>query len=99
MPLAPSSLDLAMGDGSLSTLRYPDEYATVLGELGRVLRRGSRCVIRCFMQVESRETTDEVFADLSRGRIGNFHVLKWRLMMALQPDATMVLASRVCWRQ
>jgi hypothetical protein len=43
--------------------------------------------VRCFVQLDEKETTDEVFADLSRGGIGNFHVLKWRLAMALQADA------------
>jgi hypothetical protein len=97
MSLAPSSVDIALGDGSLSTLRYPSEYTTVFGELRRVLRPGSRCVIRCFMQADNPETTDEVFLDLSRGRIGNFHVLKWRLMMALQPDAEQGVAVKGVW--
>jgi SAM-dependent methyltransferase len=97
MPLASSSVDIALGDGSLSMLQYPSEYATVFSNLRRVLRPRNRCIIRCFMQGGNRETIDEVFADLSRGRIGNFHVLKWRLMMALQPDAEKGVAVRAVW--
>jgi hypothetical protein len=97
MSLAPSTVDIALGDGSLSTLQYPSEYITVFGELRRVLRPGSRCVIRCFMQTDTPETTDEVFADLSQTRIGSFHVLKWRLMMALQPDAEQGVAVQGVW--
>jgi Methyltransferase domain len=94
MSLAPATVDIALGDGSLSTLEYPSEYITVFGELRRVLRPGSRCVIRCFMQTDTPETTDEVFADLSQTRIGSFHVLKWRLIRPSSPGRALLLAYR-----
>jgi SAM-dependent methyltransferase len=97
MPLARASVDLALGDGSLSVLEFPSDYAKVFRELGRVLRPGSRCVLRCFMQVDEQETIDEVFADLHRGGIGNFHVLKWRLLMALQSNAEEGVKVKGVW--
>jgi len=97
MPLAASSIDLVLGDGSLSALEYPSGYTAVFCELRRVLRPGGRCALRCFMQADSRETPDDVFADLFQGRISNIHVLKWRLMMALQPDAETGVVGKDVW--
>ena len=98
LPLAASSIDITLADGSLSALAYPLEYSIVFSELQRLLRPQGRCVIRCYVQPDIRETPDEVFADLFRGRIGNFHVLKWRLAMALQSDAEGGVAVRSVWR-
>ncbi len=86
-PLASKSVDLVLADGSFTLLAYPAGGAEVCNELQRVLRSGGRCVVRCFVQTELHETVAQVFEDLSRGRIGNFRVLRWRLGMALQPDA------------
>jgi SAM-dependent methyltransferase len=87
LPLASSSIDVVLADGSLSALAYPLEYAALFSDLRRLLRPRGMCIIRCYAQPDIRETPDEVFADLSLGQIGNFHVLKWRLAMALQSDA------------
>jgi len=87
MPLKCSAIDLALGDGSLSTLVYPSAYATALGELRRVFRPESRFIIRSFMCPQKRETTEQVFEELCRGRIGSFHALKLRLWMSVQNNA------------
>jgi SAM-dependent methyltransferase len=97
MPLAASSIDLALGDGCLTALTYPLGYSALFSELRRVLSADGRCIIRCFVQPENRETPDDVFADLFRGRIGNFHVLKWRLAMALQSDFQQGVAVQNVW--
>ncbi len=97
LPLAARSIDLVLADGSLTLLAYPTGYAEVLAELTRVMRAGGRCVIRCFAQLETPETTDSVFADLSTGAIGSFHVLKWRLAMALQADLESGVAVGSVW--
>lgn len=87
IPLDDASVDLAFADGAFTPLPFPSGYAEVCAELRRLLRPMGQCVIRCFVQAEERESVENVFKDLSRGRIGNFHVLKWRLAMALQSDA------------
>jgi SAM-dependent methyltransferase len=98
MPLGPLSVDLVLGDGSLSNLRYPDEYRMVFRELRRVLRPSGRCVLRCFMQLDERETIEDVIADLNAGLIGSFHALKWRLVMALQPNLEQGVAVEAVWQ-
>ena len=97
MPLATSSIDFALGDGFLSTLKYPSDYSVAFSELHRVLARGGRCAVRCFAQLDNRETPEEVFADLDAGRIGSFAVFKWRLNMAFQPDAATGVAVKCAW--
>ena len=98
MPLSRLSVDLALGDGSLSNLRYPDEYETAFRELRRVLRPTGRCLLRCFMQLDERETIQNVIADLNAGLIGSFHALKWRLVMALQPSLEEGVAVDAVWQ-
>ena len=97
MPVAPASVDLALGDGFLSSLTYPSDYSVVFAELRRVLRPGGRCVIRCFVQTDVLETPDDVFADLSQGRIGSFHALKLRLAMAMQSDPQAGVVVETVW--
>lgn len=97
LPLATRSIDLVLGDGFMTNLPYPTGYASSLAEMHRLLRTGGRCVIRCFVQPDGHEMIGDVFSDLSGGRIGNFHVLKWRLAMALQPDARRGVPVKEIW--
>jgi hypothetical protein len=97
LPLAPGTINLALADGSFSALPYPAGYSALTEELRRLMPSGSRCVIRCFMQINPRETVEEVFSDLAADRIGNFHILKWRLAMALQPSLEEGVAVGSVW--
>ncbi len=97
LPLDAGSVDFVFSDGCLSTLPYPAGYAEVAGELRRVLGDGGRCVLRCFVQREEGEPLADVLADLADGRVGGFHAFKWRLVMALQPDAESGVALADVW--
>jgi SAM-dependent methyltransferase len=83
-----AAFGLVMGDGVFSILDYPNGYARLAGELARVLRPGGLLSLRLFCRPEPCETVDAVYQDLHAGRIGNFHVFKWRLAMALQGEGT-----------
>jgi SAM-dependent methyltransferase len=98
MPLADSSADIVLGDGSLNALPDAASYLALSAELNRIVRPGGRCVIRCFVQPETPETLDEVFGDLEANRIGSFHVLKWRVAMALQPDVATGVPVGEVWQ-
>ena len=87
LPLAESSVDLVFADGCLSTLPFPAGYMEVCAELRRVLAANGRCVLRCFVQAETPEPLGLVLGDLASGGVGGFHAFKWRLAMALQPNA------------
>lgn len=86
LPFAPNVFDRAMGDGCLTMLHYPQQYVTLFGQLQRTLRPGARVVLRLFLRPELAETAEAACAAALEGRIGNFHVFKWRLAMALAGD-------------
>jgi SAM-dependent methyltransferase len=83
IPADDRSVDLVVGDGCYTLLNSPEGYEAVTREIHRILRPGGRLVMRYFARPERPESTSAVFADLLRGRVGNFHVLKWRLAMSL----------------
>lgn len=86
LPCAAGALDVVLGDGSLSNLRFPDGYRALAAELRRVLAPGGQVALRLFAAPARREPLAAVAADLHAGRIGSINALKWRLAMAVQPD-------------
>lgn len=86
LPLSDASREIVAADGCFVVLPYPSGYDGVLAAVHRVLRPGGLFAIRWFLQAAAPETTGAVIDDLRGGRIGNFHVFKWRLAMSLQPD-------------
>jgi len=95
MPFLPSSFDLVIGDGCHNLLPCPGQYHRLHRELRALLRPGGRMLFRFFIRKNSRETIDDVLNDLNAGRIGNFHVFKWRLLQALHDDNEGVLLGQV----
>lgn len=96
-PFAPESADFITGDGSFTLIRW-DEYRRTLASFARILRPDGRLVVRFFVRPAAGEPADAVFADLAAGRIGNFHIFKWRLAMALQRDCRMGVCVGDVWR-
>jgi SAM-dependent methyltransferase len=90
LDLPNASIDLALGDGCLSMLPYPEGYRRLADSLARVLAPGGLFSIRLFCRPEPAESVEHVFAELFAGHVGNFHVFKWRLAMALQGDSVQV---------
>lgn len=87
LPLATGSMAQVVGDGALSVMRHAQAYPRLLRELRRVLQPGGRCVLRLFVAPDKRESVDDIVAAVQSGRVGSFHVLKWRLMMSLSSTA------------
>jgi SAM-dependent methyltransferase len=83
LPCADHTVDVVLGDGSLSFFHWPDTYGEIARELHRVLRPEGHLVVRVYARPEVPETVDAVRADLDAGRIGSVHALKWRIAMAL----------------
>lgn len=83
LPLPAASQDILVGDGCYSLLVGRARYAAFSAELRRVAAGGALLLMRYFVRPERPEARGTVVDDLWQGRIGNFHVFKWRLAMAL----------------
>jgi SAM-dependent methyltransferase len=89
LPVRPATVDVVLGDGCFNALEYPRGYWRLARSIADVLRPGGLLVLRLFCRPERSETVDAVIGDLDAGRIESFHILKWRLAMAVQgEDAT-----------
>jgi len=82
MPLAGGTEHVVIGDGCFSALTG-DAYQAMARSLRALLRPDGLALMRFFIRPERPETPAIVFGDLEAGQIGNFHVFKWRLAMAV----------------
>ncbi len=83
-PFPDQSVDLAIGDGCLTAVSFPDELSRLLASIHRCLRCDGYLMLRLFCRPDIAETPDVVIAALQSGAIGSFHAFKWRLAMAVQ---------------
>lgn len=81
LPLAENSVAAAIGDGSITMLRYPDDTRRLFDQLRLAIASGGRAVIRCFATPEPCESLAEVRDAAWSGTLG-FHAFKQRLNMA-----------------
>jgi len=84
LPVSDATVDVVLGDGCYTQLENPEAYKAVSAEVMRALKPTGRFIMRFFVQPDRAESPEAVFTDLENGRIGNFHILKWRLAMSLQ---------------
>lgn len=99
VPFPDQSFDLAIGDGCLTAVGFPDELSRLLASVHRCLRRDGYLMLRLFCRPDAVETPDAVIAALQSDAIGSFHAFKWRLAMSVQGigDAPDVGVNEV-WR-
>ena len=97
MPLRDSVFDVVAGDGNLTSLSYPGEYAAFAEETRRVLRRTGALVLRLFARPERPDPLDTVFADLRAGRIREPALLPWRIAMALHGTLAEGVRAGAVW--
>ncbi len=86
LPLRDACMDLALIDGGLPAISFPDAHRELAGELHRVLKPGGLFVARIFARPDRTETVDEVLVAAQGRKIGSFHAFKWRLAMSLQGE-------------
>lgn len=77
-----SSFAVGMGDGSLNSVRFPDEALRVCAQLRRLLQPGGTFVCRLYMSAPTDRIADVAAAALA-GRFRNFHAFKMHLAMAI----------------
>ncbi|MCC7411862.1 MAG: methyltransferase domain-containing protein [Gammaproteobacteria bacterium] len=86
LPLASSTRDVVMGDGSLAMLAHPLPARAVCAEIARVLVPDGLLILRAYCLPARQDPPEQVIEDLFAGRIRNFDSVRLRLAMALQPD-------------
>lgn len=84
LPLRDARMDLAMIDGGLPAISFPEAHQKLGKELHRILKIDGVFMARIFARPETTESVDDVLMALHAGLIGNFHVFKFRMAMALQ---------------
>jgi SAM-dependent methyltransferase len=84
-------LDLILTDGAPVFFADP---AVLFERAHSLLANDGAFIMRTFCAPHERESVERVMADLYDGRIGNFHLFKWRIAMALQADAGQGVAQR-----
>jgi len=87
MPFADHSFDAVIADGSFSLLHYPLQYRQLFSQLKRIMKPGSKLVLRVFASPVAGETCAAVCHDAMVGQAGGFHAFKWRLAMALAAES------------
>ena len=97
MPLETGSRDIALCDGGISLLDYPQQHHQFVHELHRVIAPDGLCMFRLFAVPEERESFDKVFQDLLDGKIPDINQLKLRLWMAIYKDITQNLQIKQVW--
>jgi SAM-dependent methyltransferase len=93
------SFALVLGDGVLSLLEYPNGYRRLGQQLARLVQPEGLLSLRLFCRPERLESVDDVFAALAARRIGNFHIFKWRLAMAMQGAETHGVQLSDIWNE
>ncbi len=98
LALADGSRDIALCDGGLHLLKYPEEQRQLAMLLNRVLSDGGLCILRLYVPPASRESPGAVLSDLLQARIPNMSNLKLRLGMSLQETASEGVELAAVWR-
>lgn len=83
-PFAEGSFDLIVCDAGLTQLVGIPSVTALGRELRRLLKTDGRVVMRHFARPARRESAQSLVAATEAGRVGNFHELKLRLLMALE---------------
>jgi hypothetical protein len=96
--LPPASQDVVVGDGGFGFFDYPAGQRTLARSLRALLKPSGLFLYRHYAQIAVREAVTDALDAARAGRIGNFHIFKWRLAMALQPDSRAGVRLHDIWQ-
>jgi hypothetical protein len=90
--------DVVIGDGSINTMRYPEEMRRLLAKLRMLARPGALLILRSFVRPTIPESMAALFQAAQSASAGSFHAFKFRLAMALQPRPEDGVAMNELWQ-
>jgi SAM-dependent methyltransferase len=97
MDFPDQSVDIALCDGGLQLLDFPDGQAELCSRLARIVAPGGAFAVRLFVPPSVREPPNEVLDALLGGDIPNLNCLKLRLWMSLQDHPSTGVALHQVW--
>ena len=92
LPLRDATMDFACGDGCYTALGESGDARRLNAEAARVLKRGARLCLRCFVRPEHPVPLAQLCEDLRAGRLSNPSLFRWLFAMALHEPGGVVLA-------
>ncbi|MBD3374808.1 methyltransferase domain-containing protein [candidate division KSB1 bacterium] len=98
LPVLDRQFDLILGDGCYVMFDYHRGFSLLSESIEKALKPNGQFIIRFFIRPEIIETSDQVFSDLLKGKICNFHLFKWRLAMAMHNDVETGVSLSKVWR-
>lgn len=84
LPVADAAYDVAVGDGSLNCVRYPDGIRAAAAAVQRALGRHGLLALRVYVRPDNCESPEELVRDVAAGRVETFNQFRFRLLMAMQ---------------
>jgi SAM-dependent methyltransferase len=93
MDLLAGHFTAAIGDGSFSTLAWPEDYRRALERIAASLAPGGLLVVRCFLAPDEPEDLHRLLDDVRAGRATNFFGARWRIGMALAASGNVAVAA------
>ncbi|MBS0287714.1 MAG: class I SAM-dependent methyltransferase [Proteobacteria bacterium] len=96
LPLADAKVDLVIGDGCFTCITE-NNYEKMIKEIRRVISPAGAFIIRFFIRPNITESIGSVHQEFLSGKIENFHVLKWRIAMALHGSLNQGVSLNSIW--
>lgn len=96
-PVPPRSQDVVILDGGSNFFAFPTGCRSLLASFHTMLRPQGVLIHRLYAQADRKESLDEVLEAMQAGRIGNFHVFKWRVAGALQTSPEEGITLDAIW--
>jgi SAM-dependent methyltransferase len=84
LPVRDASYDVALGDGSLNCVRYPDGIRAAAEAVRRALGPGGLLVVRTYVRPDGCESPEDLARDVAAGRVATFNQFRFRMQMAVQ---------------
>ncbi len=90
LPLAAQSVGLVLGDGVSTLVAYPSGLERLGQQVHSCLMPEGLLMLRCFSRPAQAESVEQVMDAVRNGRIGNFNIFRFRLLMALHGDTPQI---------
>lgn len=96
LPLKDGTIDLVIGDGCFTCVAEKS-YEKMIQEIRRVMSPTGCLIMRFFIRPQVKESIECIQNDFLLGKIDNFHILKWRIAMALHGTLSQGVSLSNIW--